>query len=362
LSTYSALAWPVLARMNPEDAHTFVLRAMEVAQRVPGVLPLIDRLVAVRDRRLEVEVMGLRFPNPVGLAAGLDKEARAPRAFAALGFGAVEIGTITPRAQVGNPRPRIFRLPEHGALINRMGFPNGGVTAARNRLLSIGVVSSGEVGPPGRVALPGGAVLGINLGKNATTPLEDATQDYVTVLEGLGDLAGYAVVNVSSPNTKGLRDLQERRALEALLGAVARRRDGLVETRGRPLPLLVKLAPDLDEARLSAVLEAALATQIDGIVATNTTLSREGVSGHNVGETGGLSGEPLRRRATEIIRFLAREAAGRLPIVGAGGISRPEHALEKLDAGAALVQLYTGLIYSGPTLPAQICRALLARR
>jgi dihydroorotate dehydrogenase len=345
---YRRAAWPLLARLDPEDAHNLALRLLSVAERVPGALALLERLCAVRDDRLAVDVLGLRFPNQVGLAAGLDKHATAPRAFAALGFGAVELGTVTPRAQPGNPRPRIFRLTEHGALINRMGFPSHGASAVRARLAGVAQ------------RMPGGAVLGVNLGKNATTPLEEAAQDYVTVLDALHDRAHYAVVNVSSPNTKGLRDLQERRALEDLLRRVVVRRDGLARA-GRRLPLLVKVAPDLDEAGLSAAVEAALAAGVDGMVATNTTLSRDGVSGTHAAETGGLSGAPLRSRATDVVRFLARELAGRLPIVGAGGIASPEDALEKLDAGAALVQLYTGFIYAGPTLPARINAALLTR-
>jgi dihydroorotate dehydrogenase len=347
LGPYQLAAWPVLSRLDPEAAHTFVLRCLALTQLVPGALNLLARSLAVRDERLAVEAFGLRFPNPIGLAAGLDKDARAPHAFAALGFGAVEIGTITPVGQPGNPRPRIFRLPEYRALINRMGFPNGGAARVRGRLLH---------SPP---TLPGGAVLGINLGKNAATPLAEAARDYVAVLDALHDLAAYAVVNVSSPNTQGLRDLQERRTLEELLRAVTGRRDAIAERR---VPLLVKVAPDLDWDQLAAIVEATLAAGLDGIVATNTTVSRDGIGGPSAGEIGGLSGEPLRCRATEIVRWLAKETADRVPIVGVGGISRPEHALEKLDAGATLVQLYTGLIYAGPALPGRICRALLERK
>ncbi|MGH2367642.1 MAG: quinone-dependent dihydroorotate dehydrogenase [Chloroflexota bacterium] len=350
MELYRWLAWPALSRLDPEEAHTLVLRLLGLAQRAPGMLTLIERLCAVRERRLEVEAFGVRFPNPVGLAAGLDKEARAPAAFAALGFGAVEIGTVTPVGQPGTPRPRIFRLPAERALINRMGFPNPGAARVRARLLGL------------PHPLPGGAVLGVNLGKGARTPLAEAARDYVAVLDTLHDFAGYAVVNVSSPNTQGLRDLQERRALESLLGAVVTRRDSLARSGGRRVPLLVKVAPDLDWAQLGAVLEATQATGVDGIVATNTTLSREGVADARRSETGGLSGEPLRHRSTEVVRWLARETGGRLPIVGVGGISHPDDALEKLDAGAVLVQVYTGLIYAGPSLPARICRALLARR
>jgi len=214
---------------------------------------------------------------------------------------------------------------------------------------------------PAPRSLPGGAVLGVNLGKNAHTPLEQAHRDYVAVLDALYDVAAYAVVNVSSPNTQGLRDLQERRTLETLLGAIVTRRDSLARSTGRRVPLLVKVAPDLDWAQLGAVLEATYATGVDGIVATNTTLARDGLREAHRHETGGLSGEPLRRRSTEMVRWIARESGGRLPVVGAGGISHPDHALEKLDAGAVLVQLYTGLIYAGPSLPGRICRALLTR-
>ncbi|MBI3971700.1 MAG: quinone-dependent dihydroorotate dehydrogenase [Chloroflexi bacterium] len=351
MSLYQSFAWPVLSRLDPEDAHTLVVRLLAAAQRSPVVLRLLERAYAVRDPRLEVEAFGVRFPSPVGLAAGLDKNAQAPAAFAALGFGAVEVGTITPAEQPGHPQPRIFRLPKDRALINRMGFPNQGAARARARRLAA------------PRPLPGGAVLGVNLGKGANTPVEDAARDFVAVLDALYDLAGYAVVNVSSPNTPGLRGLQERDALERLLGAIAARRDSLAaSTGGRRVPLLVKVAPDLDWEQLGAVLEAIDATHVDGIVATNTTLAREGVTDPRRTEAGGLSGEPLRLRSTEIVRWLARETGGKLPIAGVGGISRPEHALEKLDAGATLVQIYTGLIYEGPTLPAQICRAFLGRR
>ncbi len=421
MNFYRSFAWPILARLDPERAHTLVLRLLALAQETPGVLALLERLCAVRDSRLAVEAFGLRFPNPVGLAAGLDKDARAAAAFAALGFGAVEVGTITPLGQPGNPRPRIFRLPAERALINRMGFPNQGATRARARLR--------RTSRP----LSGSAVLGVNLGKNAQTTLAEAARDYVTVLDTLHDQADYAVVNVSSPNTQGLRSLQERRSLEDLLSAVIKRRDSLTGPvaaaprvvpgdspirpsaspvrpgtppirpgtppvrpgtppvrpsasegsapasrqplsireagpslhsgrQGRALPILVKVAPDLDWDQLAAVVEAARATHLDGIVATNTTLARDGVRDPRKRETGGLSGEPLRARSTEVVRWLARETGGTLPIVGVGGISQPDHALAMLDAGAVLVQVYTGLIYEGPTLPARICRTILERQ
>lgn len=363
---YRLGAWPLLARLDAEEAHVLVLRLLAQAQRIPGLLRLLECLVAVRDPGLAVEAFGVRFPNPVGLAAGLDKDARAPAAFAALGFGAVEIGTVTPVRQSGQPRPRIFRLPAEHALINRMGFPSAGAAQVRAQLLS---TVPGRIGaPPTRVqrtvrALPGGAALGVNLGKAASTPLHAAARDYLVVLDTLHDLADYMAVNISSPNTPGLRSLQEGRALEALLGTLIARRDALaVAQGGQPVPVLVKIAPDLDRHQLAALVTAVLAGGVDGIIATNTTLSRDGITHARRAEAGGLSGAPLRRRATEVVRWIAQETDGKLPIIAAGGIMHPDHALEKLDAGAALVQLYTGLIYSGPALPAQICHALLARR
>ena len=306
---------------------------------------MLDRLFATRDPSLAVEAFGLRFPNPIGLAAGLDKDADAPAAFAAIGFGMVEVGTVTPRAQPGNAKPRMFRLPEDDALVNRMGFPSGGATLARNHLW------------PWRHGLPGGAVLGINLGKNAATPVEEAARDYVATFDALHDLARYAVINVSSPNTVGLRQLQARQALEELLAHVARRRDALA-AGGRRVPVLVKLAPDLNDSELDDALEALLAAGMDGVIATNTTVSRPALRSPHAGETGGLSGAPLAARSAGFIRAIIQRTQGRLPVVAAGGIMGPADARARLDSGALLVQVYTGLVYAGPGLVQQIVREM----
>ena len=350
-SAYRAVR-PWLFSLPAEEAHHLGLQALRVAQRLPaGVgLALLERLFAIRDPRLAVDAFGLRFPNAVGLAAGLDKDAEAPAAFAALGFGMVEIGTVTPRPQPGNPKPRMFRLTEDEGLINRMGFPSGGTTHVRRRLW------------PWRHGLPGGAVLGINLGKNATTPVEDAAQDYVATFDALYDLAQYAVINVSSPNTPGLRALQTRDNLTRLASTVVARRDLARRQTGRRVPILVKIAPDLDEHGLADVAGAALDSGIDGLIATNTTLSRPAIRSAGAHETGGLSGAPLSDRATHVLRWLVREVGPRLPIVAAGGIMNPDDVMARLDVGAVLVQAYTGVVYTGPSFAGDACAALLRHR
>lgn len=345
------VARPLLFSLPAEDAHRIGLQALRIAQRLPGGvgLALLDRLFAIRDPRLAVEAFGLRFPNPVGLAAGLDKDAEAPGAFAALGFGMVEVGTVTPKPQTGNPKPRMFRLTEDDGIINRMGFPSGGATVARNRLWRW------------RRGLPGGAVLGINLGKNADTPVEEAARDYVATFDALHDLAGYAVVNVSSPNTPGLRALQTRDNLTRLASTMVARRDLARTKTSRHVPILVKIAPDLDEVGLADVVGAALDAGIDGLIATNTTLARPALRSASRHETGGLSGAPLRDRATQVLRWLVREAGTRLPIVAAGGIMVPDDVTARLDVGAVLVQAYTGVVYAGPGFAGEACGALMAR-
>ena len=300
-------------------------------------------LYALRDPALAVEAFGLRFANPLGLAAGYDKNGLALRGLACLGFGHLELGTVTPAAQPGNPRPRLFRLPEDHGLINRLGFPNAGAAALQARL---------------RRGRPPGVVLGVNIGKGAETPLERATEDYVALLERFFDLADYLAVNVSSPNTTGLRRLQARRHLEGLLAALREARAARVRRSDRRLPILVKLAPDLSEAELEEAVGAIVEGEMDGIIATNTTLNRDSLRSSNSRETGGLSGRPLRDRSTQVIRQIHALTRGNLPIVGVGGIFEARDAAEKLQAGATLVQLYTGLIYRGPGIVREILRGL----
>lgn len=347
-----AAATPLLFALPPETAHRLGVQALRVAQRWPGgaALAVLDRLCATRDPRLAVDAFGLRFPNPVGVAAGLDKDGSAPAALAALGFGMVEVGTVTPLPQPGNPRPRMFRLPEDTAIVNRLGFPSAGATAVRARLW------------PWRDGLPGGAVLGVNLGKNADTPIEEAARDYVATFDALHDLARYVVINVSSPNTPGLRALQTRDALARLAGAVVARRERVRATTGRHVPVLVKISPDLSTTGLADVVLAASDAGIDGLIATNTTITRPGLRSTLGHEAGGLSGAPLRDRATEVLRWLVREAGPRLPIVAVGGIMNPDDVCARLDAGAVLVQAYTGIVYRGPGFAGEACTAVASRR
>jgi len=294
---------------------------------------------------LRMHLYGLSFPNPVGLAAGFDKNALAVAAFPALGFGFVEVGTVTPRPQRGNPRPRVFRYPGDGAVINRLGFNSDGALAVAQRLR----------------AVPRRTPIGVNIGKNADTPLDRAVDDYQQALKQLYDVADYVVVNVSSPNTPGLRMLQAGAALSELLrGLQTYNRELAHERQLAPRPLLVKIAPDLTATELDDIVEVALRVPLDGIIATNTTVTRQGLS-QPVAEVGGLSGRPLRQRSTEIIGYLYRRSQGRIPIIGVGGIFTADDAYDKIRAGASLIQVYTGLIYEGPTLPYRICKGLVQR-
>ena len=331
----------LLFRLEPERAHGLTLGLLRLAGALPPVRLALRRLFAVPAS--PVQAFGLVFPNPVGLASGYDKDGLGWRGLACLGFGHIEVGTITPRPQPGNPRPRLFRLPEDQALINRMGFPGRGAAFAARQLSS---------------PRPPGLVLGANLGKNKDTPLEQAVQDYAALLPVFAPRVDYLVINVSSPNTVGLRRLQEREALEGLLGALGRQRDELASGLGRRVPLLVKLAPDLDEAGLGDALEAILRTGMDGVIATNTTLSWEGLRSPLASQAGGLSGAPLRGRSTCMVAEIVRRTQGRLPVVGVGGIMNTQDAREKLDAGAVLVQVYTGLVYAGPGLVRDILAGL----
>jgi dihydroorotate dehydrogenase len=326
---------PLIYLLKPEAAHHVTLFALQVAgSMLPGRW-VMRRLFISRHNGPAVEAFGLRFPNPLGMAAGYDKDGLGWRGLAELGFGHIEVGTVTPRPQPGNPRPRVFRLVEDKAAINRMGFPNRGEIFLARRL---------------RGKRPPGLVLGVNIGKNKATPLEEAVQDYLSLMRTFAPLCDYLAVNVSSPNTPGLRTLQSRQALHDLLAPLAEERSGLAKRLGKPVPLLVKLAPDLSEAELEDSLAVITETGMDGVIAGNTTLSREGLNSPLAVETGGMSGEPLRARSTAMVRQIARMTHGRLPIVASGGVMTPTDAREKIDAGAVLVQLYTGLVYAGPSL------------
>jgi dihydroorotate dehydrogenase len=329
--TAYGLLRPLLFRLPPETAHRLALRAL--AHR-PAAAPAPAGTASLRQR-----LLGLDFANPIGLAAGFDKNAEAPDGCLGLGFGFVEVGTVTPRPQPGNPRPRLFRLPADRALINRLGFNNDGHEAAYRRL----------------AARPRQGIVGVNVGANKDSP--DRIGDYAAGIRRFAGVADYLTVNISSPNTPGLRDLQERQALTALLERIAEAR-----AAGPAVPILVKIAPDLDEDALAGIAEAVLAAGMDGIVATNTTTARDGLADtRHAAEAGGLSGRPLYRRSTALLARLRQLVGRRLVLVGVGGIDSTETALGKLAAGADLVQLYTGLVYEGPRLPARIA-AGMARR
>lgn len=333
---------PLIFRMSPETAHHATLALLRVGGAVAPVRWLLQRVFRPQSAAQPVHCLGLTFPNRVGLAAGYDKDGLGWRGLAALGFGHVEIGTVTPRPQSGNPGPRVFRLVEDRAVINRMGFPNRGAAFVAGRL-------NGK--------RPDGLILGVNIGKNLTTSLADATEDYLSLVQDFAPLADYLAVNVSSPNTPGLRALQTRNALESLLRPLVAARDVQSARLGRPVPLVVKLAPDLSSEDLDGALEALLATGIEGVITSNTTLSRAGAQSRLAGESGGMSGAPVNRRNTQIVRDVAQRTGGRLVIIASGGIMSASDAQEKLDAGAALVQLYTGLIYAGPGLVKQVVSA-----
>ena len=340
---YSLLR-PFLFRLEPEQAHMLTLNLVRLVGALPPFSTLLRIIFAVP--AVPVQVFGLTFSNPVGLAAGYDKDGLGWCELACLGFGHIEVGTVTPRPQSGNPRPRIFRIAEEKAIINRMGFPGRGAEFVARQL--------NRQRPPG-------LVLGVNLGKNKDTPLEEATRDYVTLVKTFAPLADYLVINVSSPNTVGLRRLQARQALAHLLTAVDFQRK-LITAQGstRQVPVLVKLAPDLTDAELEDALDAITQTGMDGVIATNTTLSRKGLShGRFSLEEGGLSGAPLRQRSTEMVRKIYHYTQGKLPIIGVGGIMCADDAREKLEAGASLVQVYTGLVYTGPGLVKNIVRGLV---
>lgn len=340
---YKSLIRPVLFRLDAEKAHHFVFKFLPVIHRLK-----LHKIFGgtYKNKNLKQNLFGIDFPNPVGLAAGFDKDAKLFNELSDLGFGFIEIGTVTPKPQEGNEKPRLFRLKEDSALINRMGFNNGGVEEAVLRLK--------QNGKHGKRVIIGG-----NIGKNKTTPNEKAAEDYLICFDALYDYVDYFVVNVSSPNTPNLRELQEKEPLMDLLNTLQKRNR---ERSDKRKPILLKIAPDLTDNQLLDIIDIVSETKIDGVIATNTTISREGLVSENKKETGGLSGKPLTERATEVIRFLSEKSNKSFPIIGVGGIHSPADALEKLEAGASLVQLYTGFIYEGPGLIKKINKAIAHSR
>ncbi len=342
-----ALARPFLFGLDPETAHDLTMASLARTQGTP--LSLAYCASRVSD---PVELAGLKFPNRVGLAAGLDKNARCIDGLAAMGFGFVEVGTVTPKGQPGNPKPRMFRLPEANALINRLGFNNDGLEAFLANVQK-SAVRKAAAGEPGRL------LLGLNIGKNAATPIENAVDDYLLCLDGVYPHADYVTVNISSPNTKNLRALQSDEALDALLGRIAERREVLDRQHGKRVPIFVKIAPDLDEAQVAVIAATLQRHAMDGVVATNTTLGREAVKGlRHAEEAGGLSGAPVLAPSNQVIRQLRAALGKGFPIIGVGGVMSGADAVSKIKAGADVVQIYTGLIYKGPALITEAARAM----
>jgi len=340
---YHLILKPILFLFNPEKAHYFTTNMLSTVLAIPGMKSIFAALFQIKDKRLERTVFGIKFPNPVGLAAGFDKEAKLYKDMVHLGFGFIEVGTITPKGQPGNPKPRLFRLTHDDALINRMGFNNEGLAGAVERLKSRN----------------SNLVIGGNIGKNKVTPNEKATEDYITCFEALFPHVDYFVVNVSSPNTPNLRALQDKKPLTELLSTL----QNLNNKKTNPKPILLKIAPDLTNEQLDDIVEIVANTKIAGLIATNTTISREGLKSNPslVQEMGGLSGKPVRDKSTEVIRYLRKKSNASFPIIGVGGIHSAEDAIEKLDAGCDLVQLYTGFVYEGPALVKSINKGVLAR-
>lgn len=337
---YKSILRPILFTYDPEKVHHFTFSLIKFMHAIPGMSSIIKSNFQINDKRLEREVFGLKFKNPVGLAAGLDKDAKIYNELDAFGFGFIEIGTITPKPQDGNPKKRLFRLKEDQGIINRMGFNNGGIELAVERLKK-----------------NKGILIGGNIGKNKVTPNEEAVNDYKICFDALYDYVDYFVVNVSSPNTPNLRALQDKEPLMELLSTLQAKN----LTKPKAKPILLKIAPDLTNDQLLDIIDIVNETKIAGVIATNTTISREGLQSANKVETGGLSGKPLKDRATEVIRFLSEKSNKSFPIIGVGGIHSAQDALEKLDAGADLIQVYTGFIYEGPALVKEINQAILKR-
>ncbi|GAD24169.1 quinone-dependent dihydroorotate dehydrogenase [Acidovorax sp. MR-S7] len=348
-----ALARPFLFGMDAEAAHELTMDMLARGQRTPLQWAWCNETVGD-----PVQLAGLTFPNRVGLAAGLDKNARCIDALAAMGFGFVEVGTVTPKGQPGNPRPRMFRIPQKNALINRLGFNNDGLDAFIANVQRSQVRAQGNLAQ-GNLAQGKPLLLGLNIGKNAATPIERATDDYLACLEGVYPHADYVTVNISSPNTQNLRALQSDEALDTLLSAIAERREQLATAQGRRVPIFVKIAPDLDADQIAVIAATLQRHGMDGVIATNTTIARDAVQGlPHAGETGGLSGAPVLEASNAVIRQLRAALGPSFPIIGVGGILSAEDAVGKIRAGADVVQIYTGLIYEGPALVSRAARAL----
>ncbi|MFM9988993.1 quinone-dependent dihydroorotate dehydrogenase [Flavobacterium sp.] len=335
---YKSFIRPILFWFDPEKVHHFTFSLIRNLCKIPGFTSILKYLYKIDDKRLEREVFGLKFKNPIGLAAGFDKDAKLYKELSNFGFGFIEIGTLTPKPQEGNPKKRLFRLKEDSAIINRMGFNNGGVHQAVTRLKK-----------------NNGVLIGGNIGKNKLTPNENATSDYEICFDALYDYVDYFVVNVSSPNTPNLRELQEKEPLTNLLNTLQSKN---IKTK-HPKPILLKIAPDLTNEQLLDIIDIIKITKIAGVIATNTTISRDKLQSINKIEMGGLSGKPLTNRSTEVIRFLSEKSNKAFPIIGVGGIHSPDDAIEKLEAGATLIQLYTGFIYEGPALIKAINKKIL---
>ncbi len=335
---YKLLIKPFLFLFDPEWVHHTVFKSIKIANKIPGISSLLRSAYVIKDKSLERKLFGLIFPNPVGLAAGFDKDAKLYQELSNFGFGFVEIGTLTPKPQDGNPKKRMFRLAEDEGLINRMGFNNEGVEAALQRLKK-----------------NKGVLIGGNIGKNKNTPNDQAVEDYLICFDALFPYVDYFVVNVSSPNTPNLRALQDKEPLTHLLKTLKEHN----QKKETPRPILLKIAPDLSEDQLLDIIDIVKSIKIDGVIATNTTLNREGLVSENKDQLGGLSGKPLAHRSTEVIRFLSEKSNHAFPIIGVGGIHSAQDAIDKLKAGASLVQLYTGFVYEGPALVKRINKSLL---
>lgn len=344
MNLYQRHIYPQLRKRDAEQVHEQTLHWLAFAQSQPAGAQILKRIRG-KVSQSPVQAFGLTFPNPIGIAAGFDKDVRVAAGLGQLGFGHIEVGTLTPRPQIGNPKPRVFRLTDDGAIINRMGFPNGGVGAAMPRLKKLASMKQRDW------------IMGVSLGKQKETPLDDAADDYVAVMRMVYHYADYLAVNISSPNTPGLRKLQGRAYLDAMLTTLQTESQAIARKHAiAAKPLILKIAPDLAWSELDEILAAATASGIAGIIATNTTLSRDGLTDAARDEKGGMSGVPLRERSTEVIRYIAAQCD--LPIIGVGGVRNSADVREKLDAGAKLVQIYTGLVYEGPTMAGDILRGL----